>query len=243
MKAIFAIFAVQLLCAALAGAAENPFANKSTGKWEKLEFNSLQLRFYAGSKLDEGKAYPLVIFLHGRGAGGRDNEKHLGSSAKSFASQENYAKRPCLILVPQCPDDKIGWLGTTQDDLLKLIKLAAESLPVDRTRIYLTGLSMGGFGTWFALAREPELFAAALPVCGGGDPGKAQTICKIPIWAFHGADDNVVPPSFSQKMVEALKKVDGNIKYTELPGVKHNAWDTVYADAAVHEWLFSQIKL
>jgi predicted peptidase len=240
MKAIFATFAALFLGVASTGAAGTLFDGKSTGTWEKLEFNTLKLRFYAGPALDGAKTYPLVIFLHGRGSGGKDNEKQLGSSAKSFSDKDNYSKRPCIILVPQCPDDKIGWLGTTQDDLIKLIKLAAKTLPVDSTRIYLTGLSMGGFGTWFALAREPELFAAAVPVCGGGDPGKAQAISNIPIWAFHGAADDVVAPSFSQKMVAALKKVNGKVKYTELPGVKHNAWDTVYADQTVHEWLFNQ---
>ena len=229
-----------VLCTGLASGAESLFTGKSTGTWEKLEFNSLKLRFFGDPKQDAAKSYPLVIFLHGRGSGGNDNEKQLGSGAKSFADPENFAKRPCFILVPQCPDDKIGWLGTTQDDLIKLINVAVESLPVDKTRIYLTGLSMGGFGTWFAIAREPALFAAALPVCGGGDPATATAIRKVPIWAFHGAEDNVVPPSFSQKMVAALKKIDGNIKYTELPGVKHNAWDHVYANQEVHEWLFSQ---
>lgn len=240
MKRIFATFSVAALAAGMACGAEPLFAGKSTGTWEKLEFSSLKLRFFGVPKQDPAKTYPLVIFLHGRGSGGSDNEKQLGTSAKSFAEPDNFSKRPCFILVPQCPNDKIGWLATTQDDLLKLIHTAIDSLPVDKSRVYLTGLSMGGFGTWFALAREPELFAAAVPVCGGGDPATANAIRKIPIWAFHGAEDNVVPPSFSQKMVEALKKLDGNIKYTELPGVKHNAWDQVYANQEVHEWLFSQ---
>jgi predicted peptidase len=240
MKKIFATFAALLVLVGPMSAGENLFSGKSTGTWEKLEFNSLKLRFFGAPKQVAAKTYPLVIFLHGRGSGGNDNEKQLGAGAKSFTAKENFAKRPCFVLVPQCPDDKIGWLGTTQDDLIELIRTAAKSLPVDKTRIYLTGLSMGGFGTWFAIAREPALFAAALPVCGGGDPATAMAIRKVPIWAFHGAEDKVVPPSFSQKMVEALKKIDGSIKYTELPGVKHNAWDHVYANQEVHEWLFSQ---
>lgn len=232
----------------LPGAAPKPveakdiFADRITGDFEKLEFRNLKLRFFGGKELDGAGTYPLVIFLHGRGSGGSDNEKQLGSGPRSFAQPANYGDRPCFILVPQCPDDTIGWNGGVQDDLFKLIELALKSLPIDKKRVYLTGLSMGGYGTWSAIAREPDLFAAAIPVCGGGNPASARELRKLPIWAFHGEDDDIVPADQSRRMVEALEKARANIKYTELPGVKHNAWDFVYPKAEVHEWLFAQTR-
>jgi predicted peptidase len=222
--------------------AKDMFADRVTGEWEKLEHRRLKFRFYGGKELDGAKTYPLVIFLHGRGSGGTDNEKQLGAGPRSFAEPSNYGDRPCFILAPQCPDDSIGWNGAVQDDLFKLIELSLKSLPIDRKRVYLTGLSMGGYGTWAAIAREPDLFAAAIPVCGGGDPASARDLRKLPIWAFHGEDDDVVPAEQSRRMVEALEKARAKIKYTELPGVRHNAWDYVYPKAEVHEWLFQQSR-
>ena len=145
--------------------------------------------------------------------------------------------------MPQCPDDSKGWNGQCLDDVIGLIKSAIENLPVDENRVYITGLSMGGFGTWKALAAEPSLFAAAIPVCGGGNPGTARAIKDIPIWPHHGVADNIVKVDFTRAMVEALKKVKGNIRYTEYDaasGIKHNAWTPCYDNPETYGWLFSQ---
>ncbi len=222
--------------------AKGEFEGKVTGEWEKMAFRSLQYRFYGGKDLNGAETYPLVIFLHGRGSGGSDNEKQLGGQAKSFASTENYAARPCFVLVPQCPDDSKGWNGEYQDDLFKLIEEAMDALPIDKKRVYLTGLSMGGYGTWAALGRDADLFAAAIPVCGGGNPAHARAMKKVAIWAFHGDADPTVNVEQSRTMVESVKRARGNITYTELPGVGHNAWDSVYPDVKVHEWLFEQMR-
>ena len=111
---------------------------------------------------------------------------------------------------------------------------------IDPQRIYLTGLSMGGYGTWDLLARKPDLFAAGVPVCGGGDESTAEQIANIPIWVFHGDLDSAVPVSRSRTMVEALKKAGGHPKYSEYPGVEHNSWDKAYADPELMKWLFAQ---
>ena len=113
---------------------------------------------------------------------------------------------------------------------------------IDPQRIYLTGLSMGGYGTWDLLARKPDLFAAGVPVCGGGDESTAGKIAKIPIRVFHGDKDNSVPVARSRTMVEALKKAGGHPKYTEYAGVGHNPWDKAYADPKLMNWLFKQKK-
>lgn len=120
--------------------------------------------------------------------------------------------------------------------------LKPEFPQIDPDRLYITGLSMGGFGTWDAIQRKPDLFAAAVPICGGGDVSKASHITKIPIWVFHGAEDNLVNPKWSRDMVEAIKRAGGNPKYTEYPGVGHHSWVPAYSDPELFEWLFSQKK-
>ena len=126
--------------------------------------------------------------------------------------------------------------------MLELIPALQKEYSIDAKRIYLTGLSVGGYGTWDLLARKPDLFAAGVPVCGGGDESTAGKIAKIPIRVFHGDLDSAVPVSRSRTMVEALKKAGGHPKYTEYAGVGHNPWDKAYADPKLMNWLFKQKK-
>ncbi len=219
------------------------FEKRLTEDWEKMEFESLVFRFYGGRGLNKKKRYPVVVYLHGKGSGGNDNEKQLHGSAKKFAEGSFYKKNPSFILVPQCPDDSRGWRGEYLDDVIKLIGTAIEHLPVDEDRIYITGVSMGGYGTWSALAHSPKLFAAAVPVCGGGNPSTAKSIKDIAIWAHHGAADDVVPVEGTRRMVKALERARGNIKYTEYDeasGIKHDAWTPCYANDEVYKWIFEQ---
>jgi predicted peptidase len=122
-----------------------------------------------------------------------------------------------------------------------LDKLTAE-LPVDKQRLYVTGLSMGGFGTWDAIARRPQYFAAAIPICGGGDTAQAPKLVSLPVWAFHGDKDPVVKPNRTRDMIETIRKAGGTPKMTMYPGVQHDSWNHAYADPAVLEWLFAQKK-
>jgi dipeptidyl aminopeptidase/acylaminoacyl peptidase len=219
------------------------FADRLNDDWEKMEFESLKFRFYGGKRLRAEKRYPVVIYLHGKGSGGSDNEKQLHGAARKFAEGDIYKDNPSLILVPQCPDDSKGWNGEYLDDVIGLIGAALENLPADEDRVYITGVSMGGFGTWKAIAQSPDLFAAAVPVCGGGSPSTARAIKDIPIWAHHGAADPVVSVEFTRRMVEALEKAKGNIKYTEYDeasGIKHDAWTPCYGNDEVFEWIFAQ---
>ena len=219
------------------------FEGKVSEEWEKMDFKSLKFRFYGGRKLRANKRYPVVIFLHGKGSGGNDNEKQLQAGATNFARENFYKDNPSFIIAPQCPDDSIGWKGEHLDDVISLIQEMLTNLPADEDRVYITGLSMGGFGTWRALAQSPDLFAAAVPVCGGGNPATAKDIKDIPIWVHHGAADPTVKVEGSRKMVEALKDVGGNVKYTEYDeasGIKHNAWDPCYSNDEVFKWIFAQ---
>jgi predicted peptidase len=125
---------------------------------------------------------------------------------------------------------------------IELLRESIKTLPVDKKRIYVTGLSMGGFGTWDILQRMPNIFAAAIPVCGGGDTEMANAIKTVPLWVFHGGSDNAVKTKRSQDMVAALRKVGGKVKYTEYRGVGHNSWDRTYRNENALAWLFHQSK-
>ncbi|MBN2780677.1 MAG: prolyl oligopeptidase family serine peptidase, partial [Candidatus Marinimicrobia bacterium] len=125
----------------------------------------------------------------------------------------------------------------------ELLGALQKELPVDPRRLYVTGLSMGGYGTWDLISRMPEMFAAAAPVCGGGDEKQASRLTELPVWVFHGADDTTVPPQRSRNMVDAIRAAGGKkIRYTEYPGVGHGSWKPAYADPKLMKWMFRQRK-
>ncbi len=126
--------------------------------------------------------------------------------------------------------------------VFELFDMLKQTLPIDNSRIYLSGLSMGGYGTLDAIMRRPNEFAAAMPICGGGDTSKASTISHIPTWIFHGAVDSVVPVELSGSMYKALLEANGNVEYSEYEGVDHNSWENAFAEEEYLSWMFSQIK-
>jgi len=218
----------------------------------------LPYRLLVPRDLNSGAKYPLVVLFHGSGERGEDNKKQLINGVERFATAHAKTRYPCFVLVPQCPTHLDGqpimWTGEREKmHLLKLVPEPAapfqtalellfmiqEKYPVDLDRVYITGISMGGFATWEALIRYPQNFAAAIPVCGGGDVSFADQIKHIPVWAFHGAEDPVVPVKCSRLVIEMLNKAGGNPRYTEYPGVGHNSWDRAYAEPELLSWLFS----
>lgn len=203
-----------------------------------------------------GQKYPLVLFLHGAGERGSDGRKQLVHGMNDFASDEISTKYPCFILAPQCPD-KEQWVNVPWSDLehtmpaepswpltrsLALVDQMLKDQPIDSGRVYVTGLSMGGYGTWDAIQRRPSFFAAAAPVCGGGDKSQGAKIAQIPLWAFHGEADTVVKPSRSRDMIAAMKSAGGKPQYTEYPKVGHNSWSPTYSNPDFYAWLFAQKK-
>jgi predicted peptidase len=218
--------------------------------------NKLPYRLLAPAKLDPAAKYPLVIFLHGAGECGNDNQKQLVHGMNDFASDEIMAKYPALVVAPQCPEGKrwveVDWTLDSHQmpaqpseplaGVFELIDTLIKSKPIDTKRIYITGLSMGAFGVWDAVQRRPELFAAAAPICGGGDPLLAKQIHFVPVWAFHGDEDSTVKVKRSRAMIEALRGVGEEPKYTEYKGVGHDSWTRTYKDPALYEWLFAQRK-
>ncbi len=219
------------------------YAAQITGKFEKAESKQgLLYQFFGNPKWDGTKRYPLVIFLHGSGGSGTDNQKQMGGATAVFTKGENQAERPCFVLAPQCPNSKIGWTKEVAGKLMALIADLVEKLPIDESRVYLTGSSMGGSGTWSLAARFPEVFACAVPLCGAGDPKSAKALKSMPIWVFHGDKDDMMPIERDRETVAALKAIGGNTKFTELTGEGHNINGMVYAKRELHEWMFAQKK-
>lgn len=194
--------------------------------------------FYAPDNAAEKrtKKLPLVVFLHGAGERGNDLERVKKHGPPKKIAQG--AAFPFFVLSPQCPEDR-RW---NSEKLYELISYIVDAYPVDPGRIYLTGLSMGGYGTWDLLASYPDLFAAAVPICGGGAPWVAAKVKDIPIWVFHGAKDKVVPLSESEVMVEAIKNAGGNVRFTVYPDAAHDSWTETYDNPEVYNWLLQQSK-
>lgn len=234
--------------------------------FEKKEFVSasgekLPYRVLYPENYDKSKKYPLVLFLHGGGERGSDNEKQLVHGAKVFLEAGNRSQFPAIVIAPQCPEDTY-WSSVKfertkypldldfnyNNDITKGLKLAVEltqstinNEAVDSKRVYITGLSMGGMGSLEAVYRYPKLFAAIAAVCGGADVNAfTKKEAKIPFWLFHGDVDGVVPVANSREMSEKLKALGADVKYTEYPGVNHNSWENAYADPELLPWMFSK---
>lgn len=223
----------------------------------------LPYRFLTPDNPPAGQSFPLVLFLHGAGERGDDNVSQLRHGVRRFALPESRAAHPAFVLVPQCPAGEgrnAGyWLGrhpkarSNGDDadadgdllamLLDLMTATINEYRVDPHRIYITGISMGGFATWALMAMKPDLFAAAVPVCGGGDPGWARRIKDIPVWAFHGSKDDVVPVDYTRRMIAASRVAGGEPKYTEYAGVGHDSWTPAYKEPDLLNWMFAKEKL
>ncbi|MFZ4765271.1 MAG: prolyl oligopeptidase family serine peptidase [Roseimicrobium sp.] len=225
------------------GMAQGAYATLVTGQFAQSKSKQgLNFQLLGNPKWDGKQRYPLVIWLHGAGQSGDDNTSQMGGATTAFSKPENQAERPCFILAPQCPSREIGWKNEVAQNLMALIADLVEELPIDEARLYLTGSSMGGSGTWSTIARWPDVFACAVPLCGGGDPKMAEPMKGVPIWVFHGDKDDMVPVDRSRTMNAALKAVGGNIQYSELAGEGHSISGVVYGKPELHTWMFQQRK-
>jgi predicted esterase len=189
-----------------------------------------------GYDQDTTKRWPLMIFLHGSGESGTDLQKVKAHGLPKLIEQGK--KYPFIVVSPQA-QLPYGW---EPENLYKLLLHIKQTQRVDNDRIYLTGLSMGGFGTWDFAMKHPEEFAAIAPVCGGGDTTGIWKLRYVPIWCFHGAKDDVVLPAQSEKMVAAAKKYNPSVKFTLYPDANHNSWDTTYNNDSLYQWMLSHTK-
>ncbi len=186
------------------------------------------------------KNYPLILFLHGAGERGDDLELvKMHGIPKIVEQQKDF---PFIAISPQCPADRWwvdAWLLEALNGLLDEI---IQNYRVDPNRVYLTGLSMGGFGTWALAMAHPERFAAIAPICGGGMPWMAYRIKDVPVWAFHGAQDPVVPLQRTEEMVDALKRLNGTVKLTVYPDAGHDSWTQTYSNPELYQWFLAHRK-
>ncbi|MBW8685073.1 carboxylesterase family protein [Chitinophaga rhizophila] len=227
--------------------------------------DSLRYRMLLPEGYDAHKAYPLIMFLHGSGERGADNAAQLVHGGKLFLKDSVRKGFPAIVIFPQCPADSMWSTMIVKRDASgkaidrsfsdatdkqatpgALVMMLTDSLvkagKADSKRLYLGGLSLGAIGTFDILARYPDTWAAAFPICGVGNVDNAAKFSKVPMWIFHGAADNVVLPAGSRNYYEALKKLKADVKYTEYPGVGHNSWDNAFAEPQLLPWLFSHKK-
>lgn len=214
---------------------------------------TLGYRLLKPENYDAAQKYPLVLFLHGAGERGTDNAAQLKHGAQVFVKPEVREKFPCFVIAPQCPLQKkwvdIDWTSDTpkQPEINETMKLALgvldalqKEFSIDADRLYVTGLSMGGYGTWDFITRFPEKWAAAAPVCGGGEGTTASRAKALPIWAFHGLEDKTVKPARSREMIDAVVAAGGKPLFSEYPYLGHDSWTTAYGEPELLPWLFAQ---
>jgi predicted peptidase len=190
--------------------------------------------------------YPLVVFLHGSGERGTDNARQLKNGIRAFEAPERRHRFPCIVVAPQCPvDDTFGgsWYGgtsRTQSAVIALVRELTARRSVDGRRVYLVGFSMGAIGSWAMLERAPGLFTAAVPISGDLDVERARDLVRFPLWAFHGEHDELVSNTNIRAFAALSQQLGGLARYTEFPGVGHDAWQPTFARDDLYAWLFSQ---
>jgi len=194
---------------------------------------SLPYLLYRPPEYDLRRAWPLVLFLHGRGERGTDLARvPLHGLPKLIAAGQHF---PFVVASPQCPPD--SYWPEQLDALEALLDHLTATLKIKTRQVYVTGLSMGGFGTWYLAARCPQRIAAIAPVCGGGLPWMADRLKDVPVWAFHGSKDSVVHPRESRVMVQAVRQAGGKARLTIYQGVGHDSWTQTYANPKLYTWL------
>ncbi len=225
--------------------------------------DTLRYRIMYPKNFQEDGNYPVILFLHGAGERGSDNQRQLTHGAKLFATDYLQEEYPAIVIFPQCPEESY-WASVDVDRssypinlefrynegptkplemVMDLLETTIEHEYTNDRQVYLMGLSMGGMGTFELLNRKPDTFAAAIPICGGGDPDTVSMYAKnTPLWVFHGAQDNVVNPLQSMEMVSALLKTGAHPKFTMYDFANHNSWDPAFAEPDLLPWLFSKKK-
>ncbi|ANE49449.1 alpha/beta hydrolase-fold protein [Flavisolibacter tropicus] len=232
-------------------------------KWFIANNDTLPYRILLPKDFQPTKKYPLVLVLHGSGERGSDNEKQLSHGANLFLNDTVRQDFPAIVVFPQCSENSYwsnvkittdsagkrtfnfqtdGEPTTAMHLLQRLVTSLTDNYPIDRKRMYVGGLSMGGMGTFELVRRNPKTYAAAFPICGGANPETANKLHKTAWWIFHGAKDDIVSPTFSEQMVDALKKHKAEVLFRLYPDANHNSWDSAFAEKDLLPWLFSHYK-
>lgn len=190
--------------------------------------------------------WPVIMFLHGSGQRGHDNRRQLRVGLGPVV-QEHPEQFPAIVIFPQCDalSVLVGWMpdGENGKRALAILDRTMQEFPTNPDRVYLTGISMGGIGTWAHAMETPDRWAAIVPICGGGRTGKVDRIAHLPTWCFHGTADLTVPVGFSRTMIRAIQEAGGEPKFTEYRGVGHDSWEQAYAEPELWPWLFEQRRV
>jgi predicted peptidase len=245
LRATIILFTVGFVFPPYAHSQETDVVAKPTpGKQVEMAFETsesgpIEYLLYLPDDYDEKDKLPLMLFLHGRG----ESNGPLSLVAKwgppRFVARGD--TMPYVMVSPQCPKTDNWTSSTQQQKLIELLDSVVESLKVDKDRIYLTGLSMGGFGSWKLAASHPKRFAAVAPICGGTSGKHAESLKDVPIWAFHGDNDRVVPIKRTIDIVDAIKAAGGtSVRFTTLEGIGHNSWSSAYATPDLYRWMNKQ---
>jgi predicted peptidase len=218
--------------------------------YQNADGETMPYRLFVPASYDKKKKYPLVLWLHGGAGRGRDNSRQISEGnqigSHVWTEPRNQMKHPCFVLAPQCPPNEVWATVATAEPtkqmqlVLELLKDLQKEFSIDPQRLYVAGQSMGGFGTWSVITQHPGLFAAAIPICGGGDVSKASRLIETPIWAFHGEKDEAVSVSRSRQMIETIKQAGGKPRYTECKDAGHVIWEKVFSEPELLSWTFAQ---
>lgn len=250
---IFFLFCAQLTTAQ--GHLETGFLDRTV----TLEGGEYRYQVYVPSSYTPSHRWPIILFLHGAGERGRDGliQAHVGLGAAIRQSPTRY---PAIVVFPQAPNDSL-WVGATARAAMSALEKTEKEFQTDPDRVYLTGLSMGGNGTWYLAYRSPSRFAAIAPICGWVSPfspwvrnvetvvpadagppfeALARRLSGVPVWIFHGEQDGAVPVGESRQAAAALTSIGAAVQYSELPGTGHNSWDAAYGSTKFATWLFNQ---
>lgn len=214
------------------------FSQEIVGSFKKEIKTTITVNYILQLPENPKEKMPLMVFLHGSGERGTDVTLVKKNGPFNY---QNLIKERVAILAPQCPENT--WWNT--DEIYQLIQSICAKYPIDTNRIYLTGLSMGGWGTWKLATEYPELFAAVAPVCGVTDTEIYRNVAVLkdmPVHIFHGAMDDIVGPNMSIEIYQKLKKINLNCNLTIFPNDNHNSWDSTYGDPKFYEWMFAQKK-
>jgi len=233
MRKMILIPGLALICIANGGAIRAETPKQTAATLDTQVRVKLNYWLYLPEDYDKNASSPLLLFLHGAGERGDDlNQVKKHGPPKLIDQGKSF---PFIVVSPQCPEHR-SWLFEVVQ-LTALLDEIVAKYKVDRERIYVTGLSMGGFGTWALAAYTPQRFAAIVPICGGGEVSMTRVLSHLPVWAFHGAKDPAVPLQRSQQMIDALKKRNNEVKFTIYPEALHDSWTATYNNPEVYDWL------
>ncbi|MFV0443168.1 MAG: prolyl oligopeptidase family serine peptidase [Planctomycetaceae bacterium] len=234
MKCLRTLPAVLVMLFASASAFAQEAGQQVSQQVEVAAQLPLQFLLYLPENYDQQEQWPLLLFLHGMGERGSDLKLvKVHGPPKLIAAGKHF---PMIVVSPQCPD----WRRWEMSDLDTLLRYIESKYKVDSDRVYVSGLSMGGYGTWQLATNYPNRFAAIVPICGAGEAKAASRIAHIPTWVFHGGDDTAVPVRGSTEMIKALQKAGGNPKFTFYPLAGHDSWTEAYNTPELYEWLLAQ---